>query len=139
MAEGDGLIFNNFKEAVMEGAFNLLTDTIKVALVTGYTPDIDVHDEWSDISANEESGAGYTAGGETLGTPTVTQDDTNDRGVFDGDDVPWTGLDVGTPSHAIMYSVTAGNLLIACWELGRATNGGDYTLQWNADGIILLT
>lgn len=140
MAEGDGAIYNNFKEQVMEGVFNLLTDTIKVALVTGYTPDIDVHDDWADVSANEESGTGYTAGGETLGSVTVTQDDTNDRGVFDGADVTWTGLDVGTPSHAIMYDDThASDLLIAYWEVTTASNGGDYTLQWNASGIITLT
>ena len=140
MAEGDGAIYNNFKEQVMEGEFNLLTDVIKVALVTGYTPDIDTHTAWADVSANEESGTGYTAGGETLGSVTVTQDDTNDRGVFDGADVTWTGLDVGTPSHAIMYDDThASDLLIAYWEVTTASNGGDYTLQWNASGIILLT
>lgn len=143
MAEGDGYIYNNFKEQVMEGAFNLLTDTIKVALVTAHSPDIDAHDDWTDASGDEESGTGYTAGGETLGSVTVTQDDANDRGIFDGADVTWTGLDVGTPSHAIMYDDTiaapVADLLIAYWEVTTASNGGDYTLQWNATGIITLT
>lgn len=140
MAEGDGAIYNNFKEMVMEGEFDLADDVIKVALVTGYTPDIDAHDEWADVSGNEESGTGYTTGGEELASKAVTQDDANDRGVFDAADVTWTGLDVGTPSHAIMYDDThASDLLIAYWELGRASNGGDYTLQWNENGIILLT
>ena len=140
MAEGDGLIYNNFKEQVMEGEFDLADDTIKVALLASYTPDIDTHDEWSDVSGTEESGTGYTAGGEELASKTVTQDDGNDRGVFDAADVTWSGLDVGTPAYAVMYDDThANDLLIACWELGRASNGGDYTLQWNASGIILLT
>jgi len=140
VAEGDGTIYNNFKHQVMEGEFDLLNDTIKVALVTGHSPDIDTHTQWSDASGDEESGTGYSAGGETLGSVAVTMDTDNDRGKFDGADVTWSGLDVGTPSHAIMYDDThASDLLIAYWELSTASNGGDYTLQWGANGIILLT
>ena len=141
MAEGDGAIYNNFKEQLMLGTIDLVDDTIKVGLVTGYSPDIDTHDQWSDVSGDEESGTGYSAGGETLANASVTQDDSNNRAVFDGDDVTWTGLNVGTPSHAIMYDDTpSDNWLIAYWELSTASNGGDYTLQWNAaDGIITLT
>lgn len=140
MAEGDGVIYNNFKHQVMEGEFDLLNDTIKVILVTGHALDIDADTVLTDVSGDEEAGAGYTAGGETLTTPTVTVDNANDRGEFDGDDVTWTGLDVGTPSHAIMYDDThASDLLIAAWEVTTPSNGGDYTLQWHGDGIILLT
>jgi hypothetical protein len=140
MAEGDGAIYNNFKEQVLNGEFDLTDDTIKVGLVTGHSPDIDTHTQWSDVSGDEESGAGYSAGGETLGSKAVTQDNDNDRGKFDAADVTWSGLDVGTPSHAIMYDDThASDLLIAYWELSTASNGGDYTLQWHANGIILLT
>jgi hypothetical protein len=140
MAEGDGAIYNNFKEQVMNGEFDLTDDTIKVGLVTGHSPDIDTHTQWSDVSGDEESGTGYSAGGETLGSKAVTQDNDNDRGKFDAGDVTWSGLDVGTPSHAIMYDDThASDLLIAYWELSTASNGGDYTLQWHANGIILLT
>lgn len=143
MAEGDGYIYNNFKEEVMEGNFDLLNDTIKVILVTGHTPNIDTHTCYADVIGDEEAGTGYSAGGETLGSQTVVQDDANDRGVFDGANVTWTGLDVGTPSHAIMYDDTiaapTADLLLAYWEVTTASNGGDYTLQWHADGIILLT
>lgn len=142
MAEGDGAIYNNFKEEVMEAAFNLASDTIKVILVTGYTPDIDTHSAYTQtaITSVEETGTGYTAGGAALTSVTVTQDNTNDRGVFDAADLTWTGLDVGTPSHAIMYDDThANDKLIAYWEITTASNGGDYTLQWHANGIITLT
>ena len=149
MAEGDGQIYNNFKEQVMEGVFNLATgeDAIHITLHTAYTPDIDSHTVWADVSGTEYSTAdGYTAGGKTLASQDVTQDDTNDRGVFDGDDVTWTSLGPltpATPSHAIMWDdtpVSPADPLIAYWELGTTTtNGGDYTLQWHADGILLLT
>lgn len=140
MAEGDGALYNDFKEQLMLGAIDLVDDTIKVILVAGHSPDIDVHDQYSDVSGDEESGTGYSAGGETLASKAVTQDNDNDLAKFDAADVTWTGLDVGTPSHAIMYDDThASDALIAYWELGRASNGGNYTLQWNASGIITLT
>lgn len=139
MAEGDITIYNHFKELLLEGGVDLLNDTIKAALVTGYTVDIDAHDHWDDVSASEESGTGYTAGGATLGNKTVTQDDTDDEGVFDADDVTWSGLDVGTPSHAILYKDTgtpSTSPLIAAVELGVASNGQDYTIAWAAEGIL---
>ena len=140
MAEGDGVIYNNFKENLLLGTFDLVSDVVKVCLVTGYTPDIDTHVSYSDVSANEESGTGYTAGGATLASKAVTQDNANNRGKFDAANVTWTALDVGTPSDAIMYDdTTSANLLMAYWELTTASNGGDYTLQWHGDGILLLT
>lgn len=142
MAEGDGALYNEFKKEVLSGTINLANGghTIKVVLVTGHTPDIDNHTGYSSISGDEESGTGYTAGGETLGSQAVTKDNTNDLGKFDGTDVTWSGLDVGTPSHTIMYDDThATDCLIAYWELETASNGGDYTLQWHTDGIIALT
>lgn len=145
MAEGDGAIYNNFKEQVMESEFNLLSDTLKLILVSGHTPNIDTHTQYTDVSGDEYgTGSGYTAGGATLSSVTVTQDDTNDRGVFDAADVTWSSLGAlspATPSHCILYDDThASDLLVAYWEIGStATNGGDYTIQWNANGIILLT
>jgi len=140
MAEGDGALYNDFKEQLLLGTIDLVDDVIKLILVTGHTPDIDIHDQYSDVSGDEESGTGYTAGGETLGSKVVTQDNTNDRADFDAADVLWTGLDVGTPSHAIMYDDThASDALIGYWEITTASNGGNYTVQWHADGILLLT
>ena len=147
MAEGDGAIYNNFKEQVMEGEFNLASggDTLKMILVSGHSPDIDAHSGYSDVSGDEYgAGSGYTVGGETLSGQDVTQDNTNDRGVFDATDLTWSSLGAlspATPSHCILYDDThASDLLIAYWELGStATNGGDYTLQFGANGIILLT
>ena len=148
MAEGDGALYNNFKEQLMEEFFNLASggDTVELSLHTGYTPDIDAHTQWSDVSATEYStGTNYTAGGETLANQDATQDNTNDRGVFDADNVTWSSLGPlagsATPSDAILWdNSAAGDELICYWELGTtATNGGDYTLAFGANGIILLT
>ena len=147
MAQGDGAIYNTFKERLMEGVYDLSTgqDTIKVILVGAYTPDIDSHLTYGGVSGSEyNAGAGYTAGGDTLAGQDVTKDDANDRGKFDGTDLTYSSLGPLTPVHpsyAIMYDDTpAGDPLIAYWAVsGTAPNGGDWTLQWGANGIILLT
>ena len=140
MAQGDGALYNEFKEELLLGNIDMDGHTFKVILVTGYTPNIDSHNGLSDVSASEESGTGYTAGGATLAGKAVTKDTTSDRAKFDADDVTWTGLNVGTPSHAILYDDThASDCLVAYWEVTTATNGGNYTLQFGANGVLLLT
>lgn len=48
------------------------TDTVKVMLTTSsYTPDKDAHDYKDDVT-NEVTGTGYTAGGATLSSKTIT-------------------------------------------------------------------
>lgn len=143
MAEGDITVYNKYKTSLLNGVdfADLDGDTIKVALVSGYTPDIDLHDFWSDVNGNEVSGPGYTAGGETLSV-TVSQDDTDDEGVFDAVDVTWTALDVGTPSHAIIYKDTGTpttSPLICYMEITTPSNGGNYTISWNTEGILNAT
>lgn len=144
MAEGDGAIYNNAKEQLFLGALDLSSDTLKIALMAPtYTPDIDTDVFWVDISANEESGAGYTAGGATLASKAVAQDNSNDRASFDAANVTWPGLDVGTPGWVVLYKDTgnpATSPLVAYWQLGTTpSSGGDYTLQFNAAGVMLLT
>ena len=147
MAEGDGVVYNNFKERLMEAAFNLTSDTIKISLVTGYAPDIDTHTAWNTTSAPgslEFSATGnYTA--KSLANLAVTQDNTNDRGKFDADDVTWSSLNLGassaSPSHAVLWKdhATATDELICYWEVTTASNGGNYTLQFNTAGVITIS
>lgn len=135
-------LYNDFKEQLLRGTFDLSANTIKVALVAAYTPNIDTHTSFADITAVEVTGTGYTARGNAVANKTVTQDNTNDRAAFDGDNVTWTALSVGTPSHAVIYKDTGTNstsLLIGYWAISTASNGGDYTLAFDATGIVLLT
>jgi hypothetical protein len=145
MAEGDGHVYNNFKEQLFLGTIDLGGNStgheLKLMMVTGYSLDIDADQVYADVSADECSGTGYSAGGETLTSQAVTQDDANDRAKFDADNVPWTALDVsggGQPNYVILRDVTF-DCLLAAWEITTATNGGDYTIQWHTNGIFLLT
>src|ERR1044072_4016231 len=99
------VIFNSFKRDIMNGALDLDTDTIKVALVTSsYTPNQDTHTKFSDVT-NEVSGTGYTAGGTALANKAVTADNTDNEGVFDADDVTWSSSTI-TARGAVVYKDT---------------------------------
>jgi len=151
MAEGTITIYNAFKEDLAIGVHDLAVgqDAISVTLHTAYTPDIDAHALWADsgVSSTEYSTAdGYTAGGKTLANQVITPDDGNDLAYFDADDVVWTALGTltpATPSDAIIWNSGTAiktDPLIGYVELGvKATNGGDYTVSWNASGIFEIT
>jgi|SRR6478609_1111764 len=118
------------------------SDTIKVALATSsYTPNQNTHDYFNDIT-NEVTGTGYTAGGATLGSKTVTQSTTTHT--FDAADTVWTTSTI-TARYAIIYDATPGtaatNPLIAYVDFGAdvSSTAGDFTITWSASGIFTLT
>ena len=134
------VIYNSFKQKIQDGSLDLDTQTIKVALVTsGYTPDQDTHEDFADIT-NEVSGTGYTAGGAALANKSVTKDNTDNEGVFDADDVTWSSSTI-TARGAIIYydsGVAGTSWLIAYVDFGtdKSSNNGDFTISWNAEGIL---
>jgi len=136
------VIFNNFKKLIMSGGIDLDTDTIKVALVTStYAPDQDLHTMFSDVT-NEVTGTGYTAGGATLGSVTVTADNTDNEGVFDAADTSWTTATI-TARAAVIYKdtgVAGTSALIAYVDFlaDKISTAGTFTIAWNAEGILNL-
>lgn len=87
------LTYNSAPVAFGKADIDWEVDTIHAVLLTSsYTPSQDNDDYWSDISAYEFSGGSYPAGGVSLTTKVVTQDNTNNRAVFDSDDVQFTGI-----------------------------------------------
>ena len=140
------VIYNSFKKKIMDGSIDLDTDTIKCALVTSaYTPSADNDDFWDDVSANEVGNSGtYSAGGAVLTNKTVTQDNTDDEGVFDADDVSFTSATI-TAKYAVLYKstgVASTSPLIACIELNGGSNVistlGTFSIPWSSEGIINL-
>ena len=75
MAEGDITFSNQFKAWLLGGLVDLDTDTIKVALVNGYSFNADNNHGYANFSANEVSATGYSAGGATLTGLTITMCD----------------------------------------------------------------
>lgn len=137
------IIYNSFKKNIMNGTIDLDTDTIKVMLVTSaYTPDQDAHDFRDDVT-NEVSGTGYSAGGAALANKAVTADNTDNEGVFDADDLTWSTSTI-TARGAVLYKSRGGassaDELICYLDFGadKSSSGGNFTLQWAAEGIINL-
>lgn len=127
----------------MNGNIDLDTDTIKVMLVTStYAPNQDTHDYRDDIT-NEVEGTGYTAGGATLANKAVTQDNTDNEGVFDADDVVWSNSTI-TARGAVIYKFRGGassaDEIIAYIDFGtdKVSSAGNFTITWAAEGILNL-
>jgi hypothetical protein len=124
----------------MQKDIDMAADTLKVMLVTGaYTPDPDAHQFKSDVSG-EASGPGYTAGGQAITSKSVTQDNTDDEGVFDAEDVVWSGTSI-TARGAVIYkdTGTASTSPLVCYiDFGadKSTSGMDFKLQWSDEGIL---
>lgn len=140
MAEGDGYIYDEFKYQLLLATHDMDTDALYVAMFTSsYVPDVATDTLYSGISTYEVSGTGYTAGGEAVTTPSVTKDETNNRALFDADDVTWTSLGALSPqpAYAVLYNSATGSL-IAYWEIETLTNGGDYSLQFSSDPAAVL-
>lgn len=143
MASG---IFNLHKQYILDnttnGRVDWDTDTIKVALVTSsFSPNFDTMNFFDDVT-NEVSGTGYTAGGATLGSVTITLDTTNDRVDVDAADTSWTSSTI-TARGAVIYKSTgtaSTSPLIAYLDFttDQISSNGTFLIQWNASGILRL-
>jgi hypothetical protein len=143
MAEGDAHVFNNFKEQLLLKTIDCNTDVFKMALYSDVFAAADIDGADPAYSAtNEIVATGYTAGGESIGTPVVAQDDTNDRASWDDDgtNVTWSSLAAATIQQGILYDdTTVTKWYCIAWEIATNSNGGDYTLAFHANGILLVS
>jgi len=137
------VLYNSFKKDLLDGNIDLSADTIKVMLTTSsYTPNIDSHTKRSDVT-NEVSGTGYTSGGATLANKSLTQDNTNDKAVFDADDVSWASSTI-TARYGVIYKSRGGassaDELIGYIDFGSniTSSSTTLTIAWNSSGILSL-
>lgn len=138
--------YTNYKGLAMKGSVALLTDTINVALMTSsYTPNQDTDTFFSDINANESSGTGYTAGGQTLTSPTVTADNTNHRYLFNAANPSWANSTIANARYAVIYKntgVASTSSLIAVIDFGttQSSSGSTFSITWSTSpaGIFYL-
>ena len=137
------------------GNIALGTDTVKVALTSGYTPDRDVDTLWDPSGdgstgpvASEIAGSGYPAGGFTLANDALTAVvdegavETDDYLSFDADDIS-TDPSTISATHAVVYVAgTAGTddylLGFVDFDATVSSTDGPFTITWHADGILTL-
>ncbi len=118
------------------------TNAINVMLTTvTYVPNQDTHEDKADIT-NEVVGAGYVAGGETLGSKTLA----TVLNVLDIDaaDTQWTSATF-TARIAVMYDDSGaadGDKALLLWvDFGQdeSVTNGTFTIQWAGGGIATIT
>lgn len=138
-------IYGSFPAALANKEIDWDSDTIKVALVTSsYTPNQDTHDYWDDVSANEASGTGYTAGGATLAGKTSAYTAGTNVRAFDANDVSWATSTI-TARYAVIYddspATAATKPLIAYVDFGsdQSSSAGTFSIVWSANGIFTVT
>lgn len=136
-------IYNAAKVSLGKEEIDWENDTIKVAMLTSsYTPDIDNDVYFSDVT-NEVSGSGYTAGGFTLANTSITQDDTNDRAVYDADDLAESPVSISSYRYLVVYVSTgtdSTSRLICLIDLGtdQTVDNDILEISWGSSGIFYL-
>lgn len=132
-------LYNNFKSRLFKGEIDLDDHDFKVGLLTSaYTPDIDTHVSWSDVSGNETTGSGYNAGGEALAGLSVTNDTAADKAVWDASNVTWNSATLNA-YYAVIYDTSASDALVGLYDFGesKGSSDGDFTVNWDSsDGVV---
>lgn len=131
-------------------------DTFKVALLketTEYSPDQTAHEFVNDVLDGGTTGAEFDDTNYTrklLSGQSVTEDNTDNEGVWDASNLTWQSLGGSQSIEAILiYKQIGGDdttpgddpiirILDDSEEadLPLPTNGGDVTISWNSEGII---
>ena len=121
-------------KAALTGNVDFDSDTFYAMLCTSsYTPNQDTHDYRDDVT-NEVSGTGYTAGGKSLGSATVTYDGATNQVQITWPDVTWPSSTI-TARTAVIYkrrggAASADELIAYATESAVvSTTGGTFTLD----------
>lgn len=154
------MIPDRTKTELLKGTYNMSSggDTFRVALLkesTEYSPDSSAHEFVDDVLDGGTTGAemddtNYAR--QTLANQTVTEDNTDNEGVWDADDVTFTNLGGSQDLEAILiYRQIGGDdtspadddimRIIDDSEdssVNVSTNGDDLNVVWAAEGIINL-
>ncbi len=136
-------VFNSFRRDIADGTIDLDSANVYLALVTSsYTKNL-ANTICSDISTNAvATGAGYTTGGLALASNDVTYSGTT--ATFDAADVTWTAL-TKTFRFGILYinatvnsivKPLIGVILFDSTPADVTVGGVDFTINWNASGIL---
>lgn len=126
-------MFNN------TAALDLEAETNKVAMITNSaTPNFDTHDFFNDLSANEVSGTGYSAGGVALTSTEITV--SSGTLVYDAADTSWTSSSISSARAAVLYCDAVADELVCLVNFGAdyATTNGTFQITWNASGIFTI-
>jgi hypothetical protein len=120
-AAGPWVVYNDAKLNGWKGLFNLPSDSFKVALFTSASVAISATvtpATYSSFAADAHevaNGNGYTTGGVSAVSPTLTGGGATGTITFDTADVSWTASGAGfTARAAVIYDTTTGYAIAYC-------------------------
>jgi len=104
-----------------------------------YTPNQDTDETWAGISGDEVSGTGYSAGGATLASVTLTYTGATNILSYDAADPSWSDSTI-TARYAVFYSSTSG-YLISYIDFGedKTSTAGLFKIELDPAGIGKIT
>lgn len=131
------------KQFIDTAALSLESETAVKGLLEldAYTHDYNAHDFRNDVTANEASGTGYTAGGVVLTTTEVTVA----AGVltYDAADSSWASSTIANAMAEIGYFVVGADttdmlIFLSDFVTAASSSGGTFLIQRSASGILTL-
>jgi hypothetical protein len=124
---------NSFKQELLGGVHDLDTDVLKIALIKA-TPAGTygaATTNYSNVTVNsdESTGTNYTAGGNTLGSATISLD--GSTAIVDFANTTWASATVSADG-CIIYNASQTNKAIAVIDFGgtKTSTNGDFTIEF---------
>ena len=119
---------------------NWSSDTIKVSLHTStYVPNQDTDEFWN-VATNEIAGTGYTTGGVTLGTKTLTYDAPTNEARLGAANASWASATftfrIGCIYKSTGTSTTSPVMGYVDMGADQSVSSGTFTIQWDATGVL---
>lgn len=117
-------VCNSFKTELLQGTHDLDNDTIKAALIkTSMAGTYGASTtNYSDVTGNsdEASGTGYSAGGATVASVSISLD--TSTAIVDFTDPEWTITDTLSARGVILYNSSQANKAVAVYDFGADTS-----------------
>lgn len=135
-------VYNSYKLGIITGDVDLVNDSIFVALLDSYTPDLNAHQFLSDVNGTElANGNGYSTGGEEVEGKAVSLNNVDNRGEFSCNNVTWANASF-TARYAVVYKdkgnpITSPVLFYVDFGENKTANNGNFTLVWHPQGTFI--
>lgn len=147
MPSATGALYGNGLLNCLDSGVVYGTDDTYLALLntTGASAlDIDAHDNWDDVVANEETGTGWSANGVQADGEALSLVTANNDVEFDITDETATTVTLTDGKMLVLYSRTNGTdatrelIGYATFDTALAPGGGDLVLDFATTGFVLI-
>lgn len=122
---------NNFRKGLLNGNFNLSSDTIKCALYNGSSHN---QNTGAYTTVSQSSGTGYTAGGVTMAGATQATDTSNNVSYYDWTTDPSWATSTITATDCLIWDDTAtapvadASIYVGDFGGSKSSSAGTFTV-----------